>query len=98
MPKKDTDSVAAEIKRILAVFKIFAVKIALAALLLSADLALIELAGIALGEGTWLYNITKFLFRLAFFGVAVIMVTVGAVMVSSETIKSGYRYLKGGPD
>ena len=86
------------LRRVLATFIIFSVKIILAALLLAVDLALTELAGIALGEESRLYDIAKFLFQLAFFGVAVIMVTVGAVIVAVETVKSGYEYLKGGPD
>ena len=90
--------ISANLRRVLATFIIFSVKIILAALLLAVDLALTELAGIALGEGTQLYNIAKFLFQLAFFGVAVIMVTVGAVIVAVETVKSGYEYLKGDPD
>ena len=98
MPGKDTNNLVAALKRILATFIVFSVKIILAALLLAVDLALTELAGIALGEGTQLHNIAKFVFRLAFFGLAVIMVTVGAIMVAVETIKSGYEYLKGGPD
>ena len=90
--------ISANLKRILATFIIFSVKIILAALLLAVDLALTELAGIALGEESRLYAIAKFLFQLAFFGVAVIMVTVGAVIVAVETVKSGYEYLKGDSD